>query len=207
MADRARAGVGTDGLTAVLPNHAHHAPEHWWVPEAIGGILIGLALLVYLIGVRRHRQRCRGRWPLPRTAAWVAGLACLSAAWLGPLASAARADFTAHMAVHLLLGMIGPLLLVTAAPVTLALRALPVWVWAATGIRGAHATAWHTVIRLGFDQTVENATGVGAPPATWPADEKAVDVLHKAVFSAVTGLIAERVLPPSLSSTRGRTSH
>lgn len=80
-------------------------------------------------------------------------------------------------------------------------------VWAVTGIRGTHANAWHTVIRLGFDQTIENATGVGAPPATWPTGERTVDVLHKAVFSVVTGMIADRVLRPVLISARGRTSH
>ncbi len=80
-------------------------------------------------------------------------------------------------------------------------------VWAVTGIRGAHASAWHTVIRLGVDQTLENATGVGAPPTTWPAREQAVDILHKAVFSTVTGLVAERLLAPTLQSARGRASH
>lgn len=80
-------------------------------------------------------------------------------------------------------------------------------IWAVTGIRGASATAWHTVIRLGVDQTLENATGVGAPPATWPGRELAVDTLHKSVFSAATGLIAERMLEPTLVSRRGRLSH
>ena len=80
-------------------------------------------------------------------------------------------------------------------------------VWAVTGIRGAHANAWHTAIRLGFDQTVENATGVGAPPATWPAAELAVDVLHKTVFSVATGVVADRLLAPVLASGRGRRSH
>lgn len=80
-------------------------------------------------------------------------------------------------------------------------------VWAVTGIRGAHATAWHTVMRLGVDQTLENATGVGAPPTTWPVREQVVDVLHKAVFAAVTGAVAERALAPTLQSAHGRESH
>jgi hypothetical protein len=80
-------------------------------------------------------------------------------------------------------------------------------VWAVTGIRGAYANTWHTVIRLGFDQTIENATGVGAPPATCPAREQVVDVLHKAVFSVATGIIDDRLLPSVLASGRGRTSH
>lgn len=80
-------------------------------------------------------------------------------------------------------------------------------VWAVTGIRGPVASTWHTVVRLAVDQTVENATGVGAPPTTWPVGEQAVDVLHKAVYAAVTGLVADRWIRPELASTRGRTSH
>lgn len=80
-------------------------------------------------------------------------------------------------------------------------------IWAATGIRGPLANSWHTLVRLAFDQTIENATGVGAPPSTWPTNEKIIDVLHKAVFSTVTGLIADRLVPAALESKRGRTSH
>jgi putative membrane protein len=57
---------------------------------------------------------------------WCTGLGVLAMALLSPLAEAAHHDFTAHMAQHLLLGMLTPLLLVLAAPATLALRALPV---------------------------------------------------------------------------------
>ena len=80
-------------------------------------------------------------------------------------------------------------------------------VWAAVGLRGPRAHLAHTVVRLAFDQTNENASGQGAPPHTWPRDEQVVDVAHKAVFSFVTGLVAERLVAPSLQSERGRTSH
>lgn len=80
-------------------------------------------------------------------------------------------------------------------------------VWAAVGMRGPRADVAHTVVRLAFDQTVENATGAGAPPHTWPAREQAVDVGHKAVYAWVTGKVAERLVPPALESPRGRTSH
>ncbi|UVE95386.1 hypothetical protein [Dietzia sp. B32] len=80
-------------------------------------------------------------------------------------------------------------------------------VWAATGIRGVSASAWHTAVRLSVDQTVENATGVGAPPAAWPRDELAVDVGHKAVFAAVTGALVDRAIRPTLTSYRGLRSH
>ncbi|MBB1031004.1 cytochrome c oxidase assembly protein [Dietzia sp. SLG310A2-38A2] len=95
----------------------------FWIPVALGVLLLAVALTAYLVGVRRHRAR--GPWPGYRTALWTAGLICLGVAWVGPLASAAHSGFTAHMGVHLLLGMLGPLLLVLAAPVTLALRTLP----------------------------------------------------------------------------------
>jgi hypothetical protein len=80
-------------------------------------------------------------------------------------------------------------------------------VWSVTGIRGAVANGSHTVARLAFDQTVENVTGVGAPPSTWPASELAVDVLHKTVYAVVTGITADRLIRPTLQSLRGRASH
>ena len=80
-------------------------------------------------------------------------------------------------------------------------------VWAEVGLRGPRANLAHTVVRLATDQTLENATGVGAPPRTWPVQEQVVDVLHKAVYSFATGLAAERLVAPALESQRGRTSH
>jgi hypothetical protein len=78
--------------------------------------------------------------------------------------------------------------------------------WSATGIRGGEATLTHTVVRLAFDQTVENATGVGAPPTTWPPGERAVDIAHKLIYSFVTGALADRLIRPTLQSTRGTAS-
>src|SRR3954447_18854352 len=62
---------------------------------------------------------------------------------------------------------------------------------AQVGLRGAWASGMFTVVRLTNDQILENATGVGAPPQTWPRRELAVDVLHKAVYGFATGLIAD----------------
>ncbi len=80
-------------------------------------------------------------------------------------------------------------------------------VWAVTGIRGPLAHLKHSGARLAFDQTLENATGVGAPPTTWPMREQVIDYGHKAVYSLVTGLVADRVIPPAVESRRGRVSH
>lgn len=48
-----------------------------------------------------------------------------------------------------------------------------------------------TVLRLTSDQILENATGVGAPPQTWPRSELVVDVLHKVVYAYATGVVAD----------------
>ena len=80
-------------------------------------------------------------------------------------------------------------------------------VWSVIGMRGPLANTWHTATRLAFDQTVENVTGAGAPPTSWPVSEQVVDVLHKAVYSVVTGVLADRWISPVLESRRGTTSH
>jgi hypothetical protein len=80
-------------------------------------------------------------------------------------------------------------------------------VWAVVGIRGLRADVTHTVARLAFDQTLENASGTGAPPHTWPLREQLVDYGHKGVYAFVTGAVADRWVRPRLQSTRGVTSH
>jgi hypothetical protein len=74
-------------------------------------------------------------------------------------------------------------------------------------MRGPRASLAHTVVRLAVDQTLENATGVGAPPHTWPPREQVVDVMHKAAYSLTTGLLADRLIPPRLEVRQGVTSH
>ena len=62
---------------------------------------------------------------------------------------------------------------------------------AQVGLRGPVASAKFAVLRLTNDQVLENATGVGAPPQTWPRQELAVDLLHKTVYAVVTGWVAD----------------
>jgi hypothetical protein len=62
----------------------------------------------------------------------------------------------------------------------------------------------HMSVRLSIDQTLENATGVGAPPWTWPRNGLAIDVLHKAVCSFATGAIADAFVKPSQRSSARR---
>jgi hypothetical protein len=64
-------------------------------------------------------------------------------------------------------------------------------VMADAGLRGPWASAMFMAVRLTNDQVLENATGVGAPPWTWPRRELVTDLLHKAVYAFATGLVAD----------------
>jgi hypothetical protein len=64
-------------------------------------------------------------------------------------------------------------------------------VMANAGLRGPWSSAMFAVVRLTNDQILENATGAGAPPWTWPRRELAVDLLHKAVYAYATGAVAD----------------
>ncbi|UFQ19027.1 MULTISPECIES: hypothetical protein [Streptomyces] len=64
-------------------------------------------------------------------------------------------------------------------------------VMAHAGLRGPVSSAQFAVVRLTNDQILENATGVGAPPQTWPRKELVVDLLHKTVYAFATGAVAD----------------
>jgi hypothetical protein len=77
-------------------------------------------------------------------------------------------------------------------------------VMSAGNLRGPLASAMLTPVRLTWDQTLENLTGVGAPPWTWPRDELVIDVLHKAIFSLATGAASDALIEPLASSSAAR---
>jgi hypothetical protein len=59
-------------------------------------------------------------------------------------------------------------------------------------------------LRLAWDQTLENLTGAGAPPWTWPRDELVIDVVHKTLFSLATGAVADALIAPLPTSSARR---
>jgi hypothetical protein len=77
-------------------------------------------------------------------------------------------------------------------------------VMAAANLRGPLAAVLHTHLRLSFDQTLENLTGAGAPPWTWPRDELVVDVALKALYSLVTGALTDALTRPAAGSSADR---
>ncbi|MBY4272496.1 cytochrome c oxidase assembly protein [Rhodococcus fascians] len=95
-------------------------PGTWW---SIAMLVAAVAVYVFATTKLEARQIY---WPMLRTTAWLFGVLSAGLALIGPLAERAHHDFAAHMVAHVLLGMLGPLLLVLAAPVTLVLRVLPV---------------------------------------------------------------------------------
>lgn len=68
-------------------------------------------------------------------------------------------------------------------------------VMSAGGLRGPWASVMHSTVRLTTDQTLENATGVGAPPWTWPRRELVIDLIEKGVYGAVTGAVSDAITP------------
>ena len=88
---------------------------------SVGGLLLAA---LYLAGMVRLRRR-GDRWPVGRTASWLAGCAALVFATGSGVRSYGAAMFSIHMIEHMTLNMFVPVLLVLGAPVTLALRALP----------------------------------------------------------------------------------
>jgi hypothetical protein len=63
------------------------------------------------------------------------------------------------------------------------------------GLRGPMGSFLFLNLRLANDQIFENATGVGAPPWTWPKGEQFVDLLHKGIYAFTTGIVVDRLVP------------
>ncbi len=95
-----------------------------WRFDLIFGTAAAVLALLYVLGVRRLRLR-GDRWPVGRTVGWLSGCAALLVATSSGIGRYGPAMFSVHMAEHMILSMLVPILLVLGAPVTLALRALP----------------------------------------------------------------------------------
>ena len=62
------------------------------------------------------------------------------------------------------------------------------------GVRGPVGSFLFLNLRLLNDQTLENATGVGALPWTWPRDEQVIDLRWKSVYAFTTGAITDHLI-------------
>jgi len=91
--------------------------------DVLWAVVIGFAVFFYIAGVVRLRRR-GDAWPVHRTIFWLAGMLLLLWVTSGPLNAYQEYLFSVHMAGHMVLSMAIPLLLVSGAPITLALRAI-----------------------------------------------------------------------------------
>lgn len=106
-----------------MHNDHHLRPVSFHMSDMFLFLLTLLLLLAYYAAARTTSHRLR-RWPLYRHVCWTLGILSLVLSLVGPIAEQAHHQFTAHMMVHLLLGMIGPLFIAFSCPMTLALRTL-----------------------------------------------------------------------------------
>jgi cytochrome c oxidase assembly factor CtaG/putative copper export protein len=94
-----------------------------WDIDILWLVAAGFGLFFYLAGVRRLQKR-GDRWPIHRTVFWVLGVLMLVWVTGGPINAYQEYLFSVHMLGHMMLSMAIPLLLVSGAPITLALRAI-----------------------------------------------------------------------------------
>lgn len=95
-----------------------------WRPDALVLAIAVAAVWVYLAAVRRLVRR-GGAWAWWRTGSFLSGVAVAVFVMTSGVGTYAMALFSVHMAQHMSLTMLVPILLAVGAPVTLALRALP----------------------------------------------------------------------------------
>lgn len=111
----------TGNLLPPLPSFTNYITL--WNFDPLWILICGFALFFYLAGVRRLKRR-GDAWPVHRTVLWIAGIAALFYVTNGGVNLYGKFLFSSHMLGHMALGMLVPLLLVPAAPITLALRTI-----------------------------------------------------------------------------------
>ncbi|MBM9622943.1 cytochrome c oxidase assembly protein [Streptomyces zhihengii] len=84
-----------------------------------------LALGLYAWGVVRLRRR-GDAWPVSRTVLFTAGVLSVALVMCTKLNDYGMVMFSVHMVQHMVISMLSPIVLLLGAPITLALRALPV---------------------------------------------------------------------------------
>ncbi|MBO0872590.1 MAG: bifunctional copper resistance protein CopD/cytochrome c oxidase assembly protein [Pseudonocardia sp.] len=124
----ARGAVTPSRTEVVIGYDLSGPPTGWrllldWRFDLLFGTAAVVAAVAYLLGVRRLVRR-GDTWPAGRTVGWLAGCAVMLLATSSGIGRYAPAMFSVHMAEHMMLSMLAPILLVLGAPVTLALRAL-----------------------------------------------------------------------------------
>ncbi|MFL5996307.1 MAG: cytochrome c oxidase assembly protein [Streptomyces sp.] len=117
-------------------DHSGHGMTHDLAPFTLGRglqwsadpfflVACLLALGLYAWGVVRLRRR-GDSWSVGRTVSYVAGVLTIALMMCTGLNDYGMVMFSVHMVQHMVISMLSPILILLGAPVTLALRALPV---------------------------------------------------------------------------------
>ncbi|WP_028800378.1 cytochrome c oxidase assembly protein [Streptomyces sp. 142MFCol3.1] len=112
------------GMTMDLPPFTLGRGLEWSAdPFFLVACLVGLGL--YGWGVLRLARR-GDKWPVGRTVAFVVGVLTVMLVMCTGLNDYGMVMFSVHMVQHMVISMLSPILILLGAPITLALRALPV---------------------------------------------------------------------------------
>src|SRR5699024_1379279 len=123
----------------------HMNMTHFLILEIIVGALALAALVLYPAAMYASGKKHQ-KWKWSRYTLFAAGVTLSAAALTGPLARLSHMDFTVHMLGHLLIGMLGPLLILHGKPMTLLMRTLKV----------AHARKLSKILNLKYVQFISN---------------------------------------------------
>ncbi|MET1085911.1 MAG: cytochrome c oxidase assembly protein [Arthrobacter sp.] len=126
--------VGAGEFVALLPEPGPGEYVSGWAPDPLWSLACGFAVFAYLAGLRRLRG-AGGSWPVYRTVLWLVGVAVLFVVTNGGVHVYQRYLFNAHVLTQMMLTAVVPLLLVPAAPLTLARLAVRARTDGSTGIR------------------------------------------------------------------------
>ena len=96
-----------------------------YIPDGTFLGFLVLATALYIRGVVVLSRR-GDKWPVGRTVAFILGVASADYATSGGIGVYSHFSFSLHMIGHMILGMMSPIGFVLSAPITLALRTLPI---------------------------------------------------------------------------------
>ncbi|MBC7463565.1 MAG: bifunctional copper resistance protein CopD/cytochrome c oxidase assembly protein [Actinobacteria bacterium] len=113
-------------------------------PDALFIGLLVLASALYIRGIIILKKR-GDEWPKMRTTMFFVGILLIDYATSGGYGVYSHFAFSYHMVAHMILGMIAPIFLILSAPITLALRTLPIGrTRDERGVRGTLIAALHS---------------------------------------------------------------
>ncbi|MFE5509794.1 cytochrome c oxidase assembly protein [Streptomyces sp. NPDC056529] len=126
--DHSGHGMTTDLPPFTLGRGLEFSPDLFFLVGCLA------ALGLYGWGVARLRRR-GDAWPVSRTVFFAVGVLTVALVMCTKLNDYGMVMFSVHMVQHMVISMLSPILLLLGAPVTLALRALPVAGRGSTGPR------------------------------------------------------------------------